>query len=120
MALACVTVTDAPATEIVALRVPPGLAAATRLTEAEPVPEDDALETVIQAGRLEMVQTQPAPVVIVREKLPPEGGATGVLGDMAYAQTDVDGVSNRMALFPVSATYTFPLASTATPKGTLS
>lgn len=58
-----------PAKEICAERSAPVFAATTRLTVADPEPGVEP-ETVIQLGRLEMAQAQPAPAVTVRVKLP--------------------------------------------------
>ena len=52
----------------------------TRVTEAEPEPED-APETVIQPGKPETVQGQEGVVWMLTVKLPPEAGACNVVGE---------------------------------------
>jgi hypothetical protein len=72
-ALGCVICTDTPATEIVVLRAAPGLAAAKRVNEAEPAPEE--VPGVIQLGRPETVQKQPEPVWMPTTRFPPTARA---------------------------------------------
>ena len=74
-----VTVTDTPAINIVALRGAPELGETTRVTVAEPAPED-APETVIQPGRPETAQGQLVLVWMLTAKLPPEVETCGELG----------------------------------------
>ena len=66
--------TDTPAIKIVALRGAPELGEATRVTVAEPAPED-APETVIQPGKPETAHEQEAVVWMLTVRLPPEAGA---------------------------------------------
>ena len=61
------------ATEICSERGAPELGATTRAMVADPEPVAEP-ETAIQSGRLEMVQAQPAPVLMVRVELPPTTG----------------------------------------------
>ena len=58
----------------------PELGATTRVTVAEPAPED-APETVIQLGRPETTQEQEAVVWMLAVRLPPEAGACNVVGE---------------------------------------
>ena len=71
--------TETPAIETVALIAEPELGATTRVTVAEPAPED-APETVIQPGRLETAQGHAAPVWMLTVKLPPAAGACSEAG----------------------------------------
>jgi hypothetical protein len=66
-----VTATETPANEIVALRAAPEFGATTRVTVAEPAPEDTP-KTVIQLGRPDTVQVQEAVVWMLTVKFPPE------------------------------------------------
>ena len=71
--------TETPTIEIVALRAAPELGETTRVTAAEPTP-DDAPETVIQPGRPETVQEHEAVVWMLTVKLPPAEGACNDAG----------------------------------------
>ena len=77
--------TDTPAIRIVALIAEPELGGTTRVTVAEPAPEE-APETVIQLGRLETVQGQEAVVWILTVTLPPAAEACRVVGEAEYVQ----------------------------------
>ena len=72
--------TDVPATEIVALSDAPEFGPTTRVTVAEPEP-DDVTGTVIQLGKPETVQEQAAVVWMLTVKLPPEAGACKEVGE---------------------------------------
>jgi hypothetical protein len=60
--LPCMTCTETPAMERVAVRAAPELAATVRVIEEAPVREVTPGETVIQLGMLETVQEQEAVV----------------------------------------------------------
>ena len=97
------TVTDTPAIKIVALSDAPELGAATRVTVAEPEP-DDAPETVIQLGKLETTQEQEAVVWMLTVKLPPVAGNCSEVGETEYQHAGPDGTKTRMRSFWRSAT----------------
>jgi hypothetical protein len=74
-----VTVTDTPAIEIVALRAVPELGEITRVTVAEPTPED-APETVTQPAKPAIVHGQKAAVWTATVEVPPAAGACSGAG----------------------------------------
>jgi hypothetical protein len=110
------TCTETPATEIVAVSAPPEFAATTSVTLPGPVPLE-LPETVIQDGRFVTDHAQDEPVCMVNVKSPPEAVADKVSGLTEAEQEAAEGVRIRTRLFPLSATYTLPTESTATPAG---